>query len=446
MDHNQQGQGPGRRHFHRGRRGPDRRGPDRRGPQANTPEQAAGRGDVDVEQIMRDIRARIAQRHGIELTNQQVQELAARRLESILDPRSVKPALLDQLRRAAGSPPDTIALTQPESPYTFEADTLYDSHRGLMRFIRRLLNPILKLFFNPNPLIRALNIQARLNTEALAREADRDRQQAEWNALHYEILHRVVTEISRVTLEMQNLSMRVESLAAKVDFNERRVRSIEGAIHQARPAGRREEGRRDEARRDVQEAPIPQVVVQAGEGIASEPTSTPQGQSQSAEGTRRRRRRRRGRRGGSVPVETIPGVADAAALEVENGEEGPDEDEVGLPDLPPSSSRELMGSPTSNDEGGSDAEEDERVGLSEPGEGISAQRPGRAPRWQHGSRRGHVLGAGCERTPQRTGQRSGQRNGRKRNGRRKTGHRRGGASRRRRRGDDRRRCRGTAAA
>ena len=66
-----------------------------------------------------------------------------------------------------------------------------------MRFIRKLLNPILKLFFNPNPLIRALNIQSRLNDEMLAREAERDRRQAEWNALHYEILHRVVTEVSR---------------------------------------------------------------------------------------------------------------------------------------------------------------------------------------------------------------------------------------------------------
>jgi hypothetical protein len=384
MDHNQQGQSPGRRHFHRGRRGPDRRGPDRRGPQTPTPEQGGTRSDVDVEQIMRDIRARIAQRHGIELTNQQVQELAARRLESILDPRGVKPALLDQLRRAAGAPPDAIAASA-EPPYTFEANTLYDSNRGFMRFVRRLLNPILKLFFNPNPLIHALNIQARLNAEALAREAQRDRHQAEWNALHYELLHRVVTEISRVTLEVQSLSMRIESLAAKVDFNERRVRGIEGAIHLARPAARREEGRRDEGRRDVQEAPPPppQVVVQAGEGVvSSEPASAPQGQGQSSEGTRRRRRRRRGRRGAGVPVETIPGAADTAALDVEESEDGPDEDEVvGLmADLPAAPSTPLeapdamptdeLGSHVEQREGASVGEQEEFVRLTEqPDEG-----------------------------------------------------------------------------
>jgi hypothetical protein len=94
MDHNQ-----GRRgHFHRGRRGPDRRGPERRqGPptdQGNRPERTDR---LDVEQVMREIRARIAQRSGIDLSNQQIQELAARRLEAILDPRGLKPELLDQL-------------------------------------------------------------------------------------------------------------------------------------------------------------------------------------------------------------------------------------------------------------------------------------------------------------------------------------------------------------
>ena len=333
MDHNPQGQG-GRRHFHRGRRGPDRRGPDRRGPQ-HVQEQTT-RGEVDVEQIMRDIRSRISQRHGIELTNQQIQELAARRLESILDPRGIKPALLDQLRRAAGTSPDIPAPSQ-EPPYTFEDTTLYDSHRGLMRFIRKLLNPILKLFFNPNPLIRALNTQTRINAEMLAREAERDRRQAEWNALHYELLHRVVTEIARVTLEAQNVGLRMESLAGKVDFNERRVRSIEGAIHQGRPGGRREdtrreEGRREDGRRDALEIPQPQVVVQAAETGTVEPGVPTQ--SQPSEGTRRRRRRRRGRRGAAAPGEVVAGVADTTVLEADEPDEGGEEDEAVVPAEP----------------------------------------------------------------------------------------------------------------
>src|SRR5512138_193777 len=148
MDHNQ-----GRRgHFHRGRRGPDRRGPERRQgsppDQGNRPERADR---VDVEQVMREIRTRIAQRSGLELSNQQIQELAARRLEAILDPRGLNPELLDQLRRNAGERPVAVDVSPPASAhsYPFDEATLYDSPNALLRFMRKLLNPLLRLLFNP---------------------------------------------------------------------------------------------------------------------------------------------------------------------------------------------------------------------------------------------------------------------------------------------------------
>src|SRR3712207_6608615 len=88
---------------HRARRGYDRRGTERRTPQQ--PE-SGSREQVDVEKIMRDIRARISQRHGVDLTAQQIQELAARRLESILDPRNLKASLLQELRQSAAAADD----------------------------------------------------------------------------------------------------------------------------------------------------------------------------------------------------------------------------------------------------------------------------------------------------------------------------------------------------
>ena len=100
-EHNAQGRRP---HYNRGRRGPDRRGSDRRSTQQAQEQQGRPQGGdhVDVEQIMRDIRARIAQRHGIELSSQQVQELAARRLEAILDPRTMNPALMVSVAEEQG--------------------------------------------------------------------------------------------------------------------------------------------------------------------------------------------------------------------------------------------------------------------------------------------------------------------------------------------------------
>ena len=310
----------GRRpHFHRGRRGPDRRGNDRR----HTPpqEQQASRDHVDVEQIMREIRSRISQRHGIDLTTQQIQELAARRLEAILDPRTVKPSLLEQLRRSAGSPIEA----RPEDPslsYTFEATTLYETPRGFLRFIRQLLHPLLKLFFNPTPLVQALNTQTKINQALLAREAERERRQAEWNALHYDILQRLVTEISRTSLEAQGLSMRVESLAAKVEFNERRVRGVENMLHQSRPGPRPAET----AAAPALAAPITR------EGSPNETATTETPREGGSEGGRRRRRRRRGRRPqlagpsleGGAP---LPGTDHAGPHTLGEGEPEIDEEE-----------------------------------------------------------------------------------------------------------------------
>ena len=294
-----------RRHFHRGRRGPDRRGNDRRLPQ-HAPD-PGNRDQVDVEQIMRDIRSRVSSRPGVELSNQQIQELAARRLEAILDPRHIKPAMLEQLRKTAGEPVEIVA--SPDDGYTFEDTTLYETHRGLLRLIRRLLNPILKLFFNPTPLVQALNTQARLNQEAAVREAERERRQAEWNALHYDLLHRLVMEVSRGAIDAQALSMRIESLAAKVDFNERRVRSIENAMHQ---------GRAPQSQRPAQTEIAAPATPRPGEGATEAVAVEGQGDS-----PRRRRRRRRGRRGGpGAPDIAVAADTALAANDVDEGDLG----------------------------------------------------------------------------------------------------------------------------
>lgn len=270
-----------------------------------------GRDQLDVEQIMREIRARIAQRQGVELSHQQIDDLAARRLEYILDPRAMKPEFLDTLRLSADEALARQEKRLPAEPvYVFEDTTVYDSHRAILRGIRKLLNPLLKLFLNPNPLIRALHQQAKLNVEAAERDAARDRQQAEWNALHYRIVQRLVAEVSRLSLEAQALATRVESLGGRVDFNDRRVRAMEGTVHQLRPAGRPPDappaGRPPDAPlagRPPDAPPVrPPEVPQAADGA---PEAAP------AEGGRRRRRRRRGRRG-SMPPEGLPAAGPEA--------------------------------------------------------------------------------------------------------------------------------------
>jgi hypothetical protein len=171
--------------------------------------------NVDVEQIMRQIRARIREKRGVDYTEEQIRELAAVKLEKFLDPRGVRSDLLDQFRRSRAALP-------PAPNFAFEDSTLFDSHRGALRWIRRLLRPILKLFFNPNPLIQALHIQSELNTRNAKRE--------DLDGLHYEVMHNLVLELTRLGIEVKNLKMRVESMSSRLDFDERRARALEGVV------------------------------------------------------------------------------------------------------------------------------------------------------------------------------------------------------------------------
>src|SRR5919197_1399295 len=148
---------------------------------------------VNVEQIMEQIRARIREKRGVDYTEQQIRELAAVKLEKFLDARGVRSDLLEQFRRLQP------AYEPPEVPnYAFEESTLYQSHRGVVRWIRRLLQPILKLFFNPNPLIQALNIQANVNRL----HAEHEAAHRAAHHLYYELVHNLVVETTRLAIEV----------------------------------------------------------------------------------------------------------------------------------------------------------------------------------------------------------------------------------------------------
>ncbi len=180
---------------------------------------------VNVEQIMEQIRTRIREKRGVDYTEQQIHELAAVKLEKFLDPKGVRSDLLDQFRKAQP------AYEPPELPnFAFEESTLFESHRAPIRWMRKLLAPLLKLLFNPNPLIQALNIQSRLNAMNADREARREAGRRGLDQLYYELIHNLVLETTRTGIEVKNLKMRLESVSSRLEFNERRARALEGAV------------------------------------------------------------------------------------------------------------------------------------------------------------------------------------------------------------------------
>ncbi len=237
---------------------------------------------VDVEQIMRQIRARIRDKRGVDYTEEQIQELARVKLEKFLDPKGVRSDLLEQFRR----------VPVPASPqiYAFDDTTLYESDKGIVRFLRKLFRPLLKMLFNPNTLNHVLQTQTGINrymVEFTEHRAARD-------VLFYEVMHNLVVEVTRASIEVKNMKMRVESIASRLEFNERRARALE-AVVQYRPEGdRRPDRDRDRDREHDRRGGEPREMRPASPQAGGPVDPITGGDSLRS----RRKRRRRGRRSG----------------------------------------------------------------------------------------------------------------------------------------------------
>jgi hypothetical protein len=280
---------------------------------------------VDVEQIMRQIRARIREKRGADYTEAELQQLATVKLERFLDPRGLRSDLVEQFRRHR-------TLT-PELPkYEFDDSTLYQTHRAGLRSIRQLFRPLVKLFINPNSVSHALTLQTRMNDDF----HKRIRQREETDPLFYEVIHNLVVEITRLGIEVQNLKMRVESLSSRLDFDERRARSLETVVQYKRhtgpsgPSGPSDpQGPRGSSGPTGPSGPSgpsgPPVQAPSGgpggAGIAAAPGSS------GAPGERHRRRRRRRRRPGRTMADRMssnPETGGQQSSSGTSGDESPD--------------------------------------------------------------------------------------------------------------------------
>jgi hypothetical protein len=178
-----------------------------------------------------------------------------------------------------------------------------------------MLRPVLKLFFNPNPIVDALHAQSKINDLNLEREERHVQRGLEIESLYYEILHNLVFELTRSSIEVKNLKMRVESLSSRLEFNERRARALESnVVYRTPPA----EDRGPAPAREPRESAV-QPAAAGGPPQAAAADATPADQTQApvagappeGPGQRsRRRRRRRGRRSGP-PASAIMGAAAA---------------------------------------------------------------------------------------------------------------------------------------
>jgi hypothetical protein len=304
---------------------------------------------VDVEQIMGQIRTRIREKRGADYTEAELQHLASVKLEKFLDSRGVRSTLVEAFRKTR------VASAEPPT-YEFTDETLFESPRPWLRKVRRLLAPILRLFVNPDRVSAAFRVQKEVNADFHRRFRARE----EMDPLYYEVVHNLVLEITRLGIDVQNLKMRVESLSSRLDFDERRGRSLEGMVQRRAPESPRGADRAPEPTRrpDPRPMDLPASELPTGASVAPGAVAVaspvagnvgPQEPRSDDQRDRRRRRRRRRRRPGQTMGNQPPsgGPADQAgsrgqpehaeawapgATADEGPDDGPDESEDGPED------------------------------------------------------------------------------------------------------------------
>ena len=188
--------------------------------------------DIDVEAIMANIRKKIEEKRKGLYTEEEVKEIAEMRLDAILDSNEFNSDFVAAFR-----------ARDAQWNYSFTPETIYQSSAGskggLIRKLRSLLNPVLKLFFNPNPMISALTRQSDLNRYYVL------------------LLNNMTTEVTRLNLELTNLKARLRTLGVRVDFQTKREKTFEQMASAKRESRSSREPREPREAREPRESREP---------------------------------------------------------------------------------------------------------------------------------------------------------------------------------------------
>jgi hypothetical protein len=174
---------------------------------------------VDVQKLLAEVHAQIAERRAQGLyTDDELRYIAERALEGVLTGRDLRADLLEEFK-----------ARDAEWNFSFAPDTIFVSSRGLagrlLGTARRVLRPVQKLFWNPTPMIAALSRQSDLNRFSV------------------HLLHNLVLELSRLSLEVQEQRNRNLQLAGRLEALERREKTLESMVAFRDDAGDRAGGR-----------------------------------------------------------------------------------------------------------------------------------------------------------------------------------------------------------
>ena len=167
---------------------------------------------VDVEEIMSGIRRRIEKKRGDLYTDEEIREIAEHRLDAVLDAHEFNADFVTEFRAREG-----------RWNFKFGPETLTRSSRGfvgqLLETVRRVLRPVQKLFWNPNPMISALSRQSDLNL------------------FYVHLLGNLAVEVTKLNLELQDVKNRNLQLQGRLELLARRERTLEDmVVYRSEPA------------------------------------------------------------------------------------------------------------------------------------------------------------------------------------------------------------------
>jgi hypothetical protein len=160
---------------------------------------------VDVAAVMEAIRKRIEEKKKGLYTEEELRAIAEHRLDAVLDAHDFNPDLIKDFR------------AHPAAwNFLFDPETIYRSSRSgvgaVLGAVRRVLRPLQKLFWNPNPMIYALSRQSDLN------------------GYYVHLLHNLSLELTRLNLEIQDLKNRNLQLQGRLEMLARREKTLESLV------------------------------------------------------------------------------------------------------------------------------------------------------------------------------------------------------------------------
>ena len=160
---------------------------------------------INVEEIMEKIRQSIQKKKKTHYTDDDIEEIAKKKLATFLHTSEVKSAFTEELHRLKENWNVSISL-----------ESIYKSHPSrkgsIIYWLRKRLRPVTRLFFNLDVFFPEFHKQSKVNLSFA------------------HLLHNLIFELTKLKLEHEELRKINENLIRRLQMEEKRERTLEKIV------------------------------------------------------------------------------------------------------------------------------------------------------------------------------------------------------------------------